>query len=315
MRLIDKIRNGPNCSYNNRNRWADYIEFLCLDDKDHFVAKDDILNVIFHYDTDAIRRGEATHSQVFDNRMAQVDSYFEMIDFRNDSLLEDYPFEMEEGCITLKSEINELNVQYIFLLLCSSIVFFDAACMHRLTTLFEEYCMYIMQCLVPIDAKTCLFGTSRSDSLFRGNLRSRIEKLADFVGAQTTKSFDEDRQFDAAGGDEGLDLVSFLKLDKASHIPLALGQCTCSYDNWEVKQETVNQDTWDRKLEGIAPFWRFMFVPFYCRLANGKFEKATTISTCLIDRHRLLHIAQSHREISDEVKKLYLEKAMKEIWD
>ena len=75
---------------------------------------------------------------------------------------------------------------------------------------------------------------------------------------------DADKRYDRIkAGDAGLDIVSFLKLDEASHIPVALAQCTCSYDEWINKQESINSDTWRTRIDPIAPFWRYMYVPFY----------------------------------------------------
>ena len=143
---------------------------------------------------------------------------------------------------------------------------------------------------LPVDARTELFGTTRDTNLFHGNLRSRIEQLAEFLGAQTTKTMDADKRYDRIkAGDAGLDIVSFLKLDEASHIPVALAQCTCSYDEWINKQESINSDTWRTRIDPIAPFWRYMYVPFYCHNASGKFEQLTDIHTCLIDRQSAMN--------------------------
>jgi len=187
--------------------------------------------------------------------------------------------------------------------------------MQKITHAFEKYCCPFMRLLVPVDARTELFGTTRDTNLFHGNLRSRIEQLAEFLGAQTTKTMDADKRYDRIkAGDAGLDIVSFLKLDEASHIPVALAQCTCSYDEWINKQESINSDTWRARIDPIAPFWRYMYVPFYCHNASGKFEQSTDIHTCLIDRQRILCLLDLHHELFEQLESLQLEVLINNIW-
>lgn len=279
MRLLDKIDTKPSFKTRDINSWADYIEFVCLNSQDHFVTQDDILDIILD---DEVLRGEEEHSVQYDKILAEIESYFDMIAFREKTATDFYPFSLEEGAIYLRN-INDERVQYIFLLICSNLKYFESSSWHKYTDMFEVYSKYFFKYMVPRDAEVNIFGTSRRNSIFSGNLRTRIKQLANCIGGNTTKSFDNDNQFDVPGGDEGLDLVAYLKLDGATHIPIAFGQCTCSHEDWDIKQESINQENWNRKIEGLAPYTRFMFVPFYCRLANGQFENPTTISTCLID--------------------------------
>lgn len=109
-------------------------------------------------------------------------------------------------------------------------------------------------------------------------------------------------------------IVSFLKLDEASHIPVALAQCTCSYDEWINKQESINSDTWRTRIDPIAPFWRYMYVPFYCHNASGKFEQLTDIHTCLIDRQRILCLLDLHHELFEQLESLQLQVLINNIW-
>ena len=151
--------------------------------------------------------------------------------------------------------------------------------------------------------------------VFSGNLRSRIEKLAGILGAQTTKTMDSDEKYDRIkAGDAGLDIVSFLKLDEASHIPVALAQCTCSYDEWINKQGSINSDTWRARIDPIAPFWRYMYVPFFCHNASGKFEQPTEIHTCLIDRQRIINLLDLHPELFEQLESLKIRELITEIW-
>ena len=316
MIVKEKISRIPSWSKNNINRWADYIELLCLYNDDHLISKDDILDMLFDNDTEELQRGESDHSAKYDRLVAVIDNYYEIIEYRFSMHEDYYPFEIEDGqCIILKDGLSEKHMHYIFLLLCSNICFIDQSSLQKITHTFERYCQPIMKILMPNDAQTELFGTTRDNSLFRGTLRTRISQLANILGAQTTKSMDKDEKYDRIhAGDAGLDIVSFLKLDNASHIPLALGQCACSYDEWMDKQSSIDNDTWSTRIDPLAPFWRYMYVPFFCHDASGRLENLTEIHTCLIDRQRILNIFDLHNELFTETSILNIMDLIKEIW-
>lgn len=110
-----------------------------------------------------------------------------------------------------------------------------------------------------------------------------------------------------------------LKYDKLSSVignyyEIALAQCTCSYDEWINKQESINSDTWRTRIDPIAPFWRYMYVPFYCHNASGKFEQLTDIHTCLIDRQRILCLLDLHHELFEQLESLQLQVLINNIW-
>lgn len=307
MLLLQRIEEVPKWSLRHeRNRWCDYIELCCLIGKDKMISKDEVLAHILCEENDS---GQDGYSNSYDILAAKVDALFEQIKYRGKAIQIFYPFDYMDGCLSVKNVFDKNVVQYIFLLLASNLVFLDKSSATRIAIDFEEYCAHIFKYLISNDSEVYAFGTSRENNFFNGNLRKRIEKLARCFGAQTTKSFDLDQQFDVAGGDEGVDLVAFNKIDDATHIPIALGQCTCSYSKWEKKQEDINQQSWTQKIAPIAPFGKFMFVSFFCREATGKFENPTTITTCLIDRLRILKVIERHREILDSIN--YIEQCNK----
>ena len=55
----------------------------------------------------------------------------------------------------------------------------------------------------------------------------------------------------------------------------------------------------------MPPYTEYMFVPFFCRNAAGKFEHPTTITTCLIDRLRLIKLLELHEDIFDNIDNEY----------
>lgn len=316
MILQQSIENVPKWSKNDINRWADYVELLCLYNDDHLISRDDILDRFLDGDVEELSRGESDHSAKYDRLVAVIGNYYEIIEYRKNTHPEYYPFDLEDRqCITLKTNLSVKQMHYIFLLLCSSICFMDKSSLQKMTHIFEKYCRPIMKCLMPIGAQTELFGTTRNEGVFVGNLRTRIEKLADLLGAQTTKSMDRNERYDRIpAGDAGLDIVSYVKLDNASHIPLALGQCACSYEKWKEKQYSISRDEWTACIDPLAPFWQYMFVPFFCRNAAGRFEEETKIHTCLIDRQRILSILDMQEGLLAETGTLGIAALLRDVW-
>lgn len=303
MILKDKMYSIPTWSKELfLNRWCDYIELLCIEGKDGLVSKDDIIEML---SVGTEERGSDSHATISDKIVQQVNSMFEQIAYRCNVVSSYYPFTYEDGCLCLRDSLDKKHMQYICLLICSSIAFLDKSSRTKLTTYFEENCIYFFKYLVSNDAEVYLFGTSREGDKFTGNLKTRLGQLAECFGARTTKDLDDDPQFNASAGDEGIDLVAFNKLDSASHIPIAIGQCTCSYSKWEDKQKDISREYWRYKISPLPPYTEYMFVPFFCRNAAGKFEHRTTITTCLMDRLRLIKLLELHEDIFDNIDNEY----------
>ena len=58
----------------------------------------------------------------------------------------------------------------------------------------------------------------------------------------------------------------------------------------------------------------YMYVPFYCHNASGKFEQLTDIHTCLIDRQRILCLLDLHHELFEQLESLQLQVLINNIW-
>lgn len=299
----DKLYSMPTWSKEQvLNRWCDYIELLCIEGKDSLISKDDIIEIL---SVGTEEKGSDSHATHSDRIVQQVNSMFEQIEYRYNTVSNYYPFIYEDGCLYLQENLNEKHLQYICVLVCSNIKFLDKSSSTKMAMYFEEYCIHFFKYLVSNDAEVYLFGTSREGDKFTGNLRTRLGQLAECFGARTTRDLDEDPQFDVPAGDEGIDLVAFNKLDVASHIPIAIGQCTCSYSKWEDKQKDISREFWRYKISPLPPYTEYMFVPFFCRNATGKFEHPTTITTCLIDRLRLLKLLELHEDILGNIDNEY----------
>lgn len=274
----------PNWKKSEYNRWADYIELLCITNEDHFISIDDFYKILFEEN----ESGDEEHSSKYDGQMTLIKGYFDLLKYRHKTLGDFYPFKMSDNAsIEFNVNIDEYNMYYLFFLISSNTCFVSSKIMYELTMSFEKVCADLLDLIQPKGAKTQIFGTSKEDNEFKGNLRSRIITLASCLNTITTKSFDNDPQYDCSGGDNGIDLISYYQLDNNEFIPFSFAQCSCSYDQWELKQESIGYEKWERRLNDITSYLKYMFVPFDCRRADGTFDNITSIYTILIDRHRL----------------------------
>lgn len=297
--IIEKTRLDlkPEWKTSEYNRWADYIELLCL--RGEIITLDDIIDIWCDNDMDnEYDRGGDTHLENSSDLETQIEDYFTLLCTRKKECGEYYPFELQEkNCLVLLKKLSEKQKQYIFLLMCSSICFMSRTDLQKYTAEFEKFSKVIMSILVPENTVVELFGTTRADSIFKGTLRERIKTLAKCLGANTTKSFDNNPKYDnIKGGDDGLDIVAFLSIDEAQAIPFAFAQCTCSFDKWVEKQNSISHDNWHTKIDSLVSYPVFMLVPFSCHDNKGKFYDTTSIHTFLIDRIRIIKLIEKNKE-------------------
>ncbi len=296
--IIDdrKLEKRPEWSNRECNRWADYIELVCI--KDKIATIDDILDIWCDGDIDnSIDSGGQKHAEKIDSLYNDMTDYFAILSSREKFCSDYYPFEVNgKDCIRLRDILTDKHKKYIYLLLSSSIVLMDRSTSNIYTTSFEKICRLIMKQLFPDEAVVELFGTTRGTGVFEGTLRARIEKLAECLGVTTTKRFDRNPNFDAIhGGDGGLDIFAYQPIDAAGPIPFSFAQCTCSYDKWIEKQNSVGEMRWKSYLEISINYPQYMFVPFSCHDSKDKFYNETAIYTILVDRIRIIRLIEKGR--------------------
>lgn len=287
-----RLTDPSNWKRSSTNRWCDLIELHCLYSEDHFCSSADALEIVYFKSEEVDDEEEQeTHAELVDNRSQYIEDLFFNMRMRQDTLKDEYPFEVTKDTIKTKNEDSMKKMPlYVFLLLCSNLCFVDGTTRDKLTKEFEICSYYAMKALVSERYNIQIFGTSRIGSIFKGNVRERIKKLAELLNTRTSTTFEEDRRYDAAGGDGGIDLVAYLPIDKESFIPLIVAQCACSYDKWRSKQYEISEDIWYKVFDNLAPYIKMMFVPFFWRENTGIFLNKTEINTCLIDRLRLIQL-------------------------
>jgi len=250
---------------NDYSRWSDLIEIHCLFHSDHYLTVDDARGIIFYKTEsleDELEDDDSSHAEQSDRKSLIIEDIFSVLKQRMNLIGGDYPFIVGKDSIELCSDAGEKKYNtYKFLLLCSNLLFLTRSDRDKVTKEFEVCSYYAMKSLLPQTFKTYIFGTSRVDSVFTGTVRARVEKLAELLHSSTTDDFNIDSRYDVSGGDAGLDLVSFVPLDDEAFVPLVLGQCACSYTEWNSKQFDLDPDKWKGRIKGIPSFIRMMFVP------------------------------------------------------
>lgn len=289
------------------NRWADFIEILCIYNTDHFITGDDILDMYTDEHPEEMEKGESSHSQKYDNLHRDISVYFQLIQKRAEVIGDNYPFNISEGkSISLKDYINCDHLFYIFLL-CSSNCFLFPSSTFKLTHAFEEICLPILELMMPSSAETFIFGTSRNipkdKGKYFGIIRNRLKILGKDLCTLTTAKVERDTKYNVPSGDSGIDLVSYYPIDGQPFIPLVLAQCACSYEKWIDKQYSISWDIWKDRFNELAPHGQMMFVPFFCRLANDEFEQLTDIRTVIIDRRRIFALVSKSEKIIEYFKR------------
>ncbi len=301
--VSNTIDSKPNHGWNNDNEWADFIELSCL--ANSIVSKDDIVDLIMDEDSeDEMKSGTDEHSEQSDILDNTIDGYFKLIRMRSNELKGSYPFELKgNSAIKTKEVLNNKNKLYISLLLCSSISRMDPKDLHTCTYIFEKTMKLVFEQLNPPGYIVELFGTSREKgSIFCGpDLKTRIEKLAETIGSKCSSAFYKTARFKRAhAGDAGIDIVGVLPVDNAQYKPYSFAQCTCSYSKWLDKQGDIGYDAWKNVFDPFVEYPKYMFVPFVCRDASGKFCDVE-ISTFVFDRLRIMHMANRRAKFTEKL--------------
>ncbi|MBQ9274463.1 MAG: hypothetical protein IJ228_06570 [Succinivibrio sp.] len=239
--------------------------------------------------------GCSVHAELSDSFRSQLDSVFSMLKMRESWCGKVYPFHCERSRLELCKTRGEMpgRLLYKFLLLCSAIrLFGPSSILQRTTALFEQWCERAFLQLIPAQATCVHFGTATDGDPFKGNLYARITKLAQTLNSETTKRLDRDiRDLEKAhGGDHGIDLVGYCRLDEAPPTPVAFAQCTCSWHHWEEKQFEISNSRLKGCIEDLPTCAEYLFVPFMLRKLNQHFLHESELVTCPIDRLRLLNL-------------------------
>jgi hypothetical protein len=304
---LDKF---PEFSKNfSKNRWADYIELLCLTDPDKEKGLNDVLinnrqeNILQEDQLKEIIDGDEDNSERIEKHRSEFLDIFSFFSSRNNFLNEFYPFECI-GKETLKlSGIDDNKLLYIYFLLSSNTGYFiDKKIPPLFTSFFEHISHQIMDIIYP-NFRNELFGTANKpgDYFYGGTLLEKLTKLSICLGTNLTSKAINDPHNQSGAGDKGLDIISFFNPDinikQAPYIPLCFGQCSCSYDEWIQKQSSIGKKIWSNRICDLPNYHEYLFVPFSLRGIDGFWarEEHDKLQTIVIDRFRFLNLLRMNK--------------------
>jgi hypothetical protein len=285
-----------------RNRWADFIELLCLENLDKEISLNDIITIYIQEGPFESSIGDDDHGEKMDKLRAQFMEIYRYIFSRMTYMKDFYPFSKIDEDTIKASVLDDKKLMYIFLLFASNTRYFiNKKVPPVFTTGFERISINILKLIYP-NFQSELFGTtSQKGGYFHGGLLlDKLKILATCLNTNLSDKANKSPQFKNPSGDAGIDLVSFIKLDfdtcKSSMLPVCMGQCSCSYDDWIQKQMSIHSFTMNNFFNDFARCHEYMFIPFPLRGISGDWadEEMVKIQTIIIDRVRFLNILEKN---------------------
>lgn len=287
----------PNYKKKDSHHWADFIELLCLLNKDGVISQTDFL------DRTSPQRdiedsedfgGSRKNIEINETKSQDAEDYFKVIDYRVSTFKSHYPFELSDDkrLISLKSNLTNSNKLYLSLLFSSLLGPFKRF-KPELTSSFELLSQHALKKILPANSKSVLFGSSyieveedevKSSSLFW----DKLNQLAGHI-RETVKIKKEDLS-KYNKGDGGLDIYAWIDLgDSNKHFPLFFCQCACTPE-WTKKQNSSKYARWDNFISLSTYPVNIIFIPFSFRSATGDWHEHYQIEkSIVIDRERLIY--------------------------
>lgn len=287
----------PNYKKKDSHHWADFIELLCLLNKDGEMSQTDFLDrtgpqrdIEDSEDFGGLRK----NIEINETKSQDAEDYFKVIDYRVSTFRAYYPFELsvDKRMISLKPNLTNSNKLYLSLLFSSLLGPFKKY-KSELTSSFELLSQEALKKLLPANSKSILFGSSniqveedeiKSSSLFW----DKLNQLAGHIRETVKIKREELSRYNK--GDGGLDIYAWIDLgDTNKHFPLFFCQCACTPE-WTKKQNSSKYARWDNFISLSTYPANVIFIPFSFRSATGDWHESYQIEkSIVIDRERLIY--------------------------
>lgn len=278
--------------------WTDYCELQCLVDEHYQIDRDQLGSIILKSE-DFSKAIEGSQGKRKERLTTLLQDVYSHVALRGKMLPNIYPFVIngDDQLVLKAGTLTDLNKLYIFLLCASNLEYMQT--IHNLTSDFEVVCLMYMRKLFPTMVFK-LFGSSNTNTTLKADdvmkdvkLSDRIVNLANFI----TMSLDPDclnKLSKYNHGDGGLDIVGIRPMgDERKSIPIIFGQCSCSYDEWSSKQQSISDDKWKKFLRTWeSSIQTYIFIPIWNMNSEKQFEDDLKLCRCvLVDRQRILYLA------------------------
>jgi len=316
---LTKLEKSPGHKQSLINSWADYIELVCLANIDNEISEEDIIDRLsgrvkdFKEDTDEnlaeIDELEkefeditepSRRAEISDKWESRVKDYFKILALRQVLYDDYYPFTINGDCLIRKSELQEKQLLYVYLLMCSNLYLFDDVTRIELASSFELISLNAFESLLPANAVVHLFGKNpfnKKGRFSKGTFWNKLKKLKVDLNEEINPHVRKKDFPESHTGDEGLDLVGWVPTgDRLSSSLIYFAQCACTY-NFVEKQHSSSHSVWAQKITFKNPPSNSTFIPHCFRGIDGTWIKSTEIMyTFLVDRRRILHYYSEQRK-------------------
>lgn len=295
--FIKRLSKLPKKAKKDFHYWADYIEILCLVNKDGIISQTDFIDRLKAEVRDIEDSEEYDKSkrnyEINERATLFVEDCFRILESRVSAFNLHYPFSLSEGnkSLHLKSACDLKQKIYFFLLFSSNLGYFN---MYKniLTSTFELVSLASLKHMLPVHASSFIFGSSNIEKIEDADERLTLfwDKLQDLATVLKENVIINKQQLSKYNkGDGGLDLVAWIDLgDGNKHFPLYFCQCACTPE-WNVKQNSSKFDRWNNFMSFSTYPLNFIFIPYSFRSATGEWHEEQLIEkSILIDRQRLL---------------------------
>lgn len=302
FKILDKT---PILAQDKTHYYCDYIELIALCSGSDGISNSDIYDR-FLEDERIQDIGSEDGAESNETWVGNINSWFEELKVREHTYGARYPFKFDENRFELKQDIDDHQLIYIGLLLCSSLKYIERS--NKLSSAFEYASYCAMKRYLPDIAEVHIFGVSSiNSSRYTGSLEEKIKKLAVDLNFPTSSRPNVFRNID--NGDGGIDIVAWLpfysdvNLDKKL---LFVGQSASGME-WCQKQGSV--DRLKNYMDIETKPLNVLFVPFDMRDTDRNIKEWTSVtSDILFDRYRMLELLRPEElffgELGVEFKEL-----------
>lgn len=297
---------------------ADYIELLCLFNRDRVIGQGDIHNRYLKYadidnepqedeyedEEQAADDEELGEAELSDRWTERFEGFFRNLEYRATAFGDLYPFEISDSLnqINVKSRLSEHQKLYVYLLMASSLRNFDKGVQTRIGNSFEYISAEALRQYVGEKAEVHIFAAN-PPGRYTGNIKTKINKLARDLFEESLVR--ENPLSSHSSKDEGLDIVGWFPFeDETPNRLLIFGQCACGED-WKGKQSSSDYKAWAGHIRlSIEPV-NSIFIPYCFRDARGNwYAKHEIRMSLMIDRLRIMNLL---REVESPLGELPLE--------
>ena len=283
---------------------ADYVELLCLVNRDRVLGQGDIQDRYIKYaDIDnepqedeeeeaelAADEQELDEAEISDQWIGRFEGFFRNLKYRTIAFGDLYPFEVSDSLdqIKVKSHLSEHQKLYVYLLMASSLRNFDKRVQTRIGNSFEYISAEALRQYVGEKAEVHIFAAN-SSGRYTGNIKTKVDKLAQDLFEESLVR--DNTLSPYSSKDEGLDIVCWFPFeDESPNRLLIFGQCACGED-WKGKQSSSDYKAWAGLIRlSIEPV-NSIFIPYCFRDTSGNwYAKHEIRMSLMIDRLRIMKL-------------------------